>query len=106
VNGHIVEDCPRPGWQWNGKRPRVIGICESGSNMAWAKRDEAQTIVVFKMEHSAAHPRANELLSRFLATDLTGEEFLRQSDKLSDPELRLLRELLIQRSISLCAKSV
>jgi hypothetical protein len=67
--------------------------------MALVRRGLAKTMVIFGIEHRGAQPCAKELLSRFLATDLTGREFLRQADKLSDRELRLLRELLIQQSI-------
>ena len=58
--------------------------------MTWVKRDKTQTLVPLKVEWSGAQLRAKELLNRFLATDLTGREFLRQADKLSDGELRLL----------------
>jgi hypothetical protein len=71
----------------------------SGAKMTWVKRDKTQTLVPLKVEWSGGQLRAKELLNRFLATDLTGREFLRQADKLSDGELGLLRHLLIQRSI-------
>ena len=56
-------------------------------------------IVTLTMERRTPHPNAKDLFDHLLSGEISEPEFLRQADKLSDRELRLLRRFLMKQSI-------